>query len=187
MNKVSKRIALLGVIGPATLCRRRDGPADSATFHPGGERPEYRDWRSGERELALDGQKRFCVSGREREAAREGSRPDSPGHRRCGSGDRCQRQLGLRRQRGHRAVGDGSPPAVDEGKRQPSRTHRRPLPLLRTRRPGSHRGRQWESDSPARSMDRGNRRDEHAFPLGQRWTFQEQSDRMRGPAPPSQE
>ena len=151
---------------PCTVCRQRDVSADSAALHPGGEQPGYRDRRSAERKLAVDGQERICVPGREREAARQGSRPDSPGHRRRGPGNRCQRQLGLRRQRGHRAVGDGSCRAVDEGERQPSWANWRAFPLFRAHRPGPHCGRQWESDSPARPMDRGNGRYEHILALG---------------------
>ena len=97
MNKVSKRIALLGVISPALFAV--GAMAQPIQLHStlAGNNPNIVIGGVESAKLALDGQRRFCVSRPEREAAREGSRPDSPGHRRCGSGDCCQRQLGLRR------------------------------------------------------------------------------------------
>ena len=66
MNKVSKRIALLGVISPALFAV--GAMAQPIQLHStlAGEQSEHRDRRSGERGRALDGQKRFCVSERER-------------------------------------------------------------------------------------------------------------------------
>jgi len=117
------------VLSARTVCRQRDGQPIQR-IPPWRETPGYRDRRKCRGRLAVDGQERICVldaSGKLHVRVRDLILPATGD---AGPVTDCQRQLGLRRQRGHRASETAPVALFDEGERQPSWANWRAFPLF---------------------------------------------------------